>query len=50
MFVEWNTGHLFLYNGLSRSAQRRIFVHCAALRFTIANIVESIGLCIITVE
>ena len=31
MFIEWNGGQLFLYNGLSRNAQRRVFVDCAAL-------------------
>ena len=35
MFAEWNSVHLCLYNGLSRNAQRRVFVDCAALRFII---------------
>ena len=33
MFAEWNSVHLCLYNGLSRNAQRRVFVDCATLRF-----------------
>ena len=38
MFAEWNGRHLFLYNGLSQNAQRRVFVNCAALRFIMVNI------------
>ena len=33
MSAQWNSVHLFLYNGLSRNAHRRVFVDCAALRF-----------------
>ena len=36
MFAGWNSVHLFLYNGLSRNAQRRVFVDCAALHFIIS--------------
>ena len=37
MFAEWNSVHLCLYNGLSRNAQRCVFVDCAALRFIISD-------------
>ena len=36
MFVNWNSGHLFLYKVLSQNAQRRILINCAGVLFIIS--------------
>ena len=42
MFAEWNSGHLFRYNGLSQNAQIHVFVDCTALRFIMKVIFKPI--------